>query len=88
LTPTGEGAPSKVEGVGGVCRSHSKGAFLWQVWTASAVWLPLEKGAGGIVMLSITKLNWVPIVELALFRLFGVLWKHTAGILHQVHHVQ
>jgi len=31
LTPTGEGAPSKVEGVGGVCRSHSKGASLWQV---------------------------------------------------------
>ncbi|WP_226556696.1 hypothetical protein [Priestia aryabhattai] len=49
---------------------------------------PLEKGAGGIVMQSITKLNWVPIVELALFRLFGVLWKHTAGILHQVHHAQ
>jgi len=31
LTPTGEGAPSKIEGVGGVCRSHSKGASLWQV---------------------------------------------------------
>jgi len=31
LTPTGEGAPSKLEGVGGVCRSHSKGASLWQV---------------------------------------------------------
>jgi len=29
--PTGEGAPSKIEGVGGVCRSHSKGASLWQV---------------------------------------------------------
>ncbi|WP_251569218.1 hypothetical protein [Priestia megaterium] len=58
------------------------------MWTASAIWLPLEKGAGGIVMPGITKLNWVPIVELALFRLFGVLWKHTAGILHQVHHAQ
>ncbi|MDN4866233.1 hypothetical protein [Priestia megaterium] len=40
-------------------------------------------------MPGITKLNWVPIVELgALFRIFGVLWRHTAGILYQVHHVQ
>ena len=30
--------------------------------------LPLEKGAGGIVMPGITKLNWVPIVELALIQ--------------------
>ncbi|WP_434509366.1 hypothetical protein [Priestia megaterium] len=49
---------------------------------------PPWKGGWGDCMQSITKLNWVPIVELALFRLFGVLWKHTAGILHQVHHVQ
>ncbi|MGG3197631.1 hypothetical protein [Priestia aryabhattai] len=41
-----------------------------------------------MVMQRITKLNWVPIVELALFRLFDVLWKHIAEISHRVHHDQ
>lgn len=42
LTPTGEGAPSKIEGVGGVCSSHSKGASLWQV--VDSVHGLIEKG--------------------------------------------
>ncbi|WP_387407522.1 hypothetical protein [Priestia aryabhattai] len=39
-----------------------------------------------MVIQRITKLNWVPIVELALFRLFDMLWKHKAEISYQVHH--